>query len=216
MLVLASVSDSLVNVAVHIIRDLGLPGIFLLMAFDATGIPFPSEATMMFAGFNVFEGHHSLVTICIAGILGDLAGASLAYAIGYFGRVELLERHGGKLHLTARRMELAEGWFERYGARAILISRNLPIVRTFISFPAGAVRMPYPRFALMTFLGVIPWVVGFAVLGHAVGSKWNSWRHHLAYLDYAAAALIVAAIVYLVIRRRRRPPEVETAVDATS
>lgn len=215
MLVLASVSDSLVNIAVHVIRDLGLPGIFLLMACDATGIPFPSEATMMFAGFNVFEGHHSLVTICLAGILGDLAGASLAYAIGYFGRIELLERHGGKLHLTERRMALAERWFDRYGSRAIFISRNLPVVRTFISFPAGAVRMPYGRFALMTTLGVIPWVVGFGVLGHAVGSKWDSWRHHLAYLDYAAAALIVIGIVYLVVRRRRRGAQVEAAPDAT-
>jgi membrane protein DedA with SNARE-associated domain len=216
VLVLASISDSLVNVAVHIIRDLGLPGIFLLMACDATAIPFPSEATMMFAGFNVFEGHHTIPQVALAGALGDVVGACVAYAIGYWGRRELLETHGAKLHITPKRLELTERWFARHGSATIIVGRNVPVLRAFFSFPAGVARMPFWRFAGLTFVGVIPWVLAWSLLGHAVGSKWNSWRHHLAYLDYAVVALLVVGVVYLVIRRRRRGAEPQPAPDATT
>jgi membrane protein DedA with SNARE-associated domain len=216
MMVLASVSDSLVNVAVHVIRDLGLPGIFLLMACDATAIPFPSEATMMFAGFNVFQGHHTILEVVVAGALGDVVGSCIAYGIGYYGRRELLETHGAKLHITPQRLALAERWFEKHGSLTIAIGRNVPVLRAFFSFPAGVARMPFGRFALMTLIGVIPWVLAWSLFGHAVGSKWNSWRHHLAYLDYAVLVLLVIGVVYLLIRRRRRGAEARPAPDATS
>lgn len=203
MVSLASVTDSLVTLATHVIHDLGLPGVFLLMMLDAMAIPFPSEATLLFAGFNVYDGHFTLVGVIVAGVLGDLAGSAVAYSIGYFGRRELLEKHGAKLHLTARRLALTDRWFERYGARAILISRNVPVVRAFSAFPAGAARMPFGRFMLFTLLGVIPWVIAFTVLGNGVGSKWEEWRRHLAFLDYVAVALLVIGIGYLIYRRRR-------------
>jgi membrane protein DedA with SNARE-associated domain len=202
-MLLASVTDSLVTFATHVVSDLGLPGVFLLMALDATGVPIPSEATMMFAGFNVFQGHHTLLGITVAGVLGDLAGATIAYSIGYFGRLELVERHGNKLHITPARMAVAERWFARWGTPAVFFSRMVPVVRTFISFPAGAARMPYPRFAALTVLGVVPWVFGFGLLGREVGSNWEKWRHHLAFLDYLVVGLIVVGIVWLLIRRAR-------------
>jgi membrane protein DedA with SNARE-associated domain len=198
-----SVTNALVNFATNVVTDLGLPGVFLLMALDATGIPIPSEVTMLFAGFDVYRGHNTLLGVIAAGVAGDLFGGSIAYAIGYYGRLELLGRHGAKLHITPERLALADRWFERFGTPAVFFSRMVPVVRAFISFPAGAARMPYPRFLLFSLLGVLPWVTGLAVLGRELGSKYQSLQSKLHYVDLAVAALIVVGVIYLVIRRRR-------------
>jgi membrane protein DedA with SNARE-associated domain len=198
-----SVTNVLVNFATNVVADLGLPGVFLLMALDATGVPIPSEVTMLFAGFDVFKGHNTLAGVIAAGVAGDLAGASVAYAIGYYGRLELLERHGAKLHITPQRLALAERWFARFGTPAIFFSRMVPVVRSFISFPAGAARMPYGRFLGLSLLGVLPWVAGFAVLGRELGSRYTSLQSKLHYVDEAVLVLIVVAAIYLVVRSRR-------------
>jgi membrane protein DedA with SNARE-associated domain len=200
---IASVTNVLVNFATNVVADLGLPGVFLLMALDATGIPIPSEVTMLFAGFDVFKGHNTLPGVIVAGVIGDLAGGSIAYAIGYYGRLELLERHGAKIHITPERLAMAERWFARFGTPAIFFSRMVPVVRSFISFPAGAARMPYPRFLVLSLLGVLPWVVGFAVLGRELGSRYQSLQSKLHYVDEAVALLIVVGAIYLVVRNRR-------------
>ena len=146
LLSLASVTDSLVSLATHVIRDLGFAGVFVLtMSSGVVGLP-GSEPTMLFAGFNVFQGHLSLLGIIIFGVLGDLAGASIAYAIGYYGRVELLERHGSKFHVSPRRLARAHDWFERYGSPVIFVSRLLPLVRLVFPYAAGVARMPFARF----------------------------------------------------------------------
>src|SRR3954454_14579593 len=135
MLVLASVTDSIVTFATHVIRDLGLGGVFLLVFADAIGIPIAAAAIMLFAGFDVSEGHLSLAAVIVIGTLGDLVGSLVAYGIGSWGGHELLERHGRKLHITPAKIELAHGWFERRGAPVIAIGRNLPFIRTYISYP---------------------------------------------------------------------------------
>lgn len=202
MLVLASATDTLVTFATNVIDDIGLPGIFALMLLESACIPIPSEATMLFAGFS-FQGGGNLLAITAAGVLGNVAGSWLAYAVGYYGRTGVLERHGAKLHIRPAHLEWADRWFERYGARAVFFSRMLPIIRTFISLPAGAARMSFWRFTTLTVLGCVPWVLALAVLGQQVGGRWMQWRHNLEYVDYAVAVLVVAAIIYLVIRRRR-------------
>lgn len=204
--VTGSVTNVLVSFATHVVADLGLPGVFLLMALDATGIPIPSEVTMLFAGFDVFKGHNTLVGVILAGVVGDIVGGSVAYAIGYYGRLELLERHGAKVHITPERLALAERWFERFGTPAIFFSRMVPVVRSFISFPAGAARMPYARFLVLSTLGVLPWVAGFAILGREVGSQYPSIQNKLHYVDLAVAALIVVGAIYLIVRNRRARP----------
>lgn len=209
MLVLASVTDSLVSVATHIVNDLGLAGVFVLMVLESACIPIPSEATMMLAGFNVSLGHWSLVEITVVGVAGNLVGSWISYAVGYFGRIELLERHGSKLHISERRLHAADRWFARFGAPAVFFSRMLPIIRTFISLPAGAARMPFWRFTLYTVLGCIPWVLLLGFAGQQVGRNWPTWRHHLEYLDYAVLAAVVIGLVYAAVRwrtRRRRAP----------
>ena len=201
---IASVTNALVNVATTIINDLGYPGIFLLLVAGSAGIPVSSEAVMLFAGFDVYRGHFSLAGILIVGIAGDLTGASVAYAIGYFGRIELVQRHGGKVHITPERLALAERWFARHGAKAIPICRVLPLVRAYMSFPAGFAEMPYLRFLALSALGGVPWIAFWGILGRAIGSHYHSVEKNLHYVDIAAVVLIAAAIVYFLYRRRRR------------
>jgi membrane protein DedA with SNARE-associated domain len=210
MLVIASVSESLVNLAWHFVRDAGLPAIFVLMVAESACIPIPSEATMLFAGFAVAEpgsssAHHhlTLLGIVVAGVLGNLVGSWIAYGVGRAGRIELLERHGRWLHLKPSHLQWADRWFERYGDRTVLISRVVPIIRTFISLPAGVARMPFMRFTLLTLAGCIPWVLGLALAGEAVGHNWESVRKGFEYVDYAVLAGVVVAIAYAVVRRRR-------------
>jgi membrane protein DedA with SNARE-associated domain len=210
MLVLASISESLVTTAWHFVRDAGLPAIFLLMLAESACIPIPSEATMLFAGFAVAApgastAHHhlTLVGIVIAGVLGNLVGSWIAYGVGRGGRLELVERHGRWLHLKPSHIAWADRWFARYGAPAIFFSRMLPIIRTFISLPAGVAKMPFWRFTVLTLAGVVPWVLGLALAGEAVGGEWTSVRKGFDYVDYAVIALVVIGIAYAVVRRRR-------------
>jgi membrane protein DedA with SNARE-associated domain len=210
MLVLASISESLVNIAWHFVRDAGLPAVFVLMVAESACVPIPSEATMLFAGFAVADpggssAHHhlTLLGIVLAGILGNLVGSWISYGVGRGGRLELIERHGRWLHLKPSHIQWADRWFARYGAPAIFFSRMLPIIRTFISLPAGVARMPFGRFVVFTLLGCIPWVLGLTLIGKTVGSDWEQWKRHLHYVDYAVAALIVIGVIYLVVRWRR-------------
>jgi membrane protein DedA with SNARE-associated domain len=217
LIALASVTDSLATFATHVINDLGYAGIALLLTLSGViGVP-GTEVTMLFAGFNVYQGHLSMVGIIVAGVIGDTLGASIAYTIGYYGRRELIERHGNKLHVSASRLALAERWFDRYGSPTIFFSRWIPVARAAFPYAAGVARMPYVRFAAMAALGSVFWLGGLGILGYEVGSQWQSWRHHLSYVDYVGAALLVAAIVYIIIRvRRGRPGSGGPAPDAAS
>ena len=203
MLVLASLTDPLVEFATNVVADLGLTGIFILMLLESACIPIPSEATMLFAGFNVAEGEYSLLAITVVGSLANLVGSWVAYAVGYFGRVELLERHGRKLHISARQLAWADRWFERYGGPTVFFTRMLPIIRTFISLPAGVARMPFWRFSVLTLAGCVPWVLMLGFIGQKVGSNWEDWKDSLHYFDYAVAAAIVLGAAYVLIRRRK-------------
>src|SRR3954453_5763978 len=140
MLILASITDKLVTFATNVVGDLGLAGIALLMVPESACIPIPSEAMMLFAGFNVSQGKYSLFAAVAVGVAANVVGSWIAYAVGYFGRVELLEQHGRKLHVKKSDLERADRWFERWGSWAVFFSRMLPIVRTFISLPAGVAR----------------------------------------------------------------------------
>jgi len=203
VLALASLTGPLVNVATHLIGDLGYAGIVLLMTITGVvGIP-GTEPVMLFAGFDVYNHTLSLPGIIIAGVAGDLLGATIAYCIGFYGSRELLERHSGKLHLSHGRFERAHGWFERYGPATMFVSRFLPVVRAAFPYVAGVAEMPYRKMISFAALGSLIWVSGLAILGREVGHHWQNWRHHLEYVDYVGAAALVAAIVYVIVRYRR-------------
>jgi membrane protein DedA with SNARE-associated domain len=207
-MVVASLTDPIVQFAVDTVNSLGLPGVFVLMLLESACIPIPSEAIMLFAGFNVSEGNMTLFGIVAAGVLGNLVGSLIAYAAGYYGRIELLDRNR-LIHINRKHLEWADRWFDRYGSATVFFSRMLPIVRTFISLPAGSARMPLGRFVLFTAAGCIPWVLMLAIIGREVGARWEDWRGYLHYLDYLVIAAVVLGVVYLIVRRRRAAAQAE-------
>jgi membrane protein DedA with SNARE-associated domain len=194
--------DPIVNASTDFINATGLPAVFTLMALESACLPVPSEAIMLFAGFSVSEGELTLFGIVAAGVLGNLVGSWAAYAVGYYGRLELLEKNR-LIHVPPKYLRWADDWFERYGDATVFFTRMLPIIRTFISLPAGIARMPFWRFTVLTLLGCIPWVLMLGLIGKSVGDNWEEWRDHLHYIDYAVLAAILVGVVYLLIRRRR-------------
>jgi membrane protein DedA with SNARE-associated domain len=209
LLILASISESLVNATRDFVREGGLPAIFVLMALGSACIPIPSEVVMLFAGFAVADpgsshsSHHlTMLGVILAGLLGTLVGSWIAYAVGRGGRLELFERHGHLVHMGPAQIDRADRWFQRYGQPAVLFGRMVPLVRAFVSLPAGIARMPLGRFTVLTTIGSIPWVVALALLGHALGSEWTSVRKVFEYLDYAIVALVIVGLAYLGVRRR--------------
>ena len=209
-----SITDPLVQFAVDVIDKMGLTGVFLLMVGESALLPIPSEGTMLFAGFNVANGEYSLLVVTAVGVAANVVGSWIAYAVGYFGRVDLLEKHGRKVFIKPHHLHKADDWFERYGDATVFFSRMLPIVRTFISLPAGVAKMPFVRFTVFTTLGCIPWVFMIAFIGKEAGDNWESWKEHLHYVDYAVIAAIGIGIVWLFVRYRRRRGADTTAVDA--
>jgi membrane protein DedA with SNARE-associated domain len=211
LLALASITGPLVDLATNLIGSLGLAGVVILNTMTGViGVP-GTEPTMLFAGFNVYDGHLTLLGIIVAGVAGDMLGACIAYTIGFFGRRELLERQGSRLHVNPRKLERAQRWSEAHGAPVIAVSRCIPFARAVFPYAAGVAEMPFVRFAISALVGSVVWITGLALLGRAVGSNWSSWRHHLEYVDYAVVVVIVVAIAYFLYRRRRTPPAPATA-----
>jgi membrane protein DedA with SNARE-associated domain len=205
---IGDILDPIVRAATDMIDATGLTGVFVLMTLESACIPVPSEAIMLFAGFNVSTGDLSMFGIVAAGSLGNLAGSLIAYAAGYYGRIELLDRNR-LIHVNRRHLEWADRWFERHGSATVFFTRMLPIIRTFISLPAGVARMPLGRFVFFTLAGAIPWVLMLAIVGREVGERWEDWRDYLHYADYAVVAAVVIGLAYLLIRRRRGSAEWE-------
>ena len=210
MLLLASITDPIVEVATDVVAELGLLGIFVLMLLESACIPVPSEATMLFAGFNVSDGEYSMFAAVAVGSVANLVGSWVAYAVGYYGRGDILEKHGKKLHIKKSHLEWADRWFERHGDATVFFTRMLPIIRTFISLPAGVARMPFWRFSVLTLAGCVPWVFMLTFIGREAGDNWEKWKDSLHYVDYAVVALIVVGVVYVFLRRRRTPPDAAT------
>ena len=149
-LITASLTGPIVDFATNVIGDLGVAGIFVLMLLDSACVPTSSEAIMLFAGFKVADGRFTMLEVVLAGAAGNVVGSWIAYGVGYFGRIELVERHGKWLHITPKQLAWADRWFERHGDATVFFSRMVPVVRTFISLPAGVAKMPFWRFTLLS------------------------------------------------------------------
>lgn len=209
-----SITNDVVQWCTHLIGSWGLPAVFALMLLESACIPIPSEATMPFAGFAVSEGHLSLLGIVVAGVAGNLVGSWIAYAVGYWGGPPFVEHYGRYVLLRPRHLETSRRWFDRWGAPVVFFGRLVPVVRTFISLPAGFARMAFWKFTLFTVLGCLPWVLLLGYLGEKLGSNWGKVRPYLHYADYAVVAAVIALIVWLIVRRRgaKAAPPPESAV----
>ena len=202
-----------------IVGDYGLYAVFLLMLVDAL-LPAASELVMLYAGAlaaGALAGHDvtvfgeridstpwAYVAMAAAGTVGYTLGSVLGWAIGLYGGRPYLERHGRWLHVTPEKLDRAEGWFERYGDWAVLISRVTPVIRSFISIPAGIAEMPLARYTVLTFVGTIPWCFGIAAAGVALGASWERFHESFRYADYAIVGLVVAGVVALLVRARMK------------
>lgn len=187
----------------------GYVAIFLLMVLESACIPIPSEVTMLFGGALASAGFVSggtqlnLVAVALVGALGNLVGSWLAYGVGYVGGRPLIDRWGRYLLLRPHEIDRAHQWFERYGQRAVFLGRLLPVVRTFISLPAGVARMNVWRFSLYTLLGCLPWTFGLTILGYQLGERWDEVERVIRPFSWALAVALVLAIAWWVWRRVR-------------
>jgi membrane protein DedA with SNARE-associated domain len=197
------------------ISNYGYLAIFILMLAESACIPVPSELTMLFAGAlsagAVAGAHLNLVLAIAAGVAGNVAGSYLAWGIGIYGGRAAWHRWGRYILLRDDDIDRAERWFGRHGSKAVFFGRLLPVVRTFISLPAGLARMPAGRFGSYTLLGCIPWTAALACTGYLVGKNWGNVMSALHGPSYAFAALcgllVIFAIVMLLRRRRRERAE---------
>jgi membrane protein DedA with SNARE-associated domain len=201
-----------------LIGNHGIYAVFFLMAIDAV-FPAASELVMVYAGAlaaGAFPGQHvdlfgarisshawAFVVMALAGTLGYLAGAIVGWAIGLYGGRPLLERHGRWLHLTPPTLDRAERWFDRWDDLAVLIGRVTPVVRSFISIPAGLFRMPLWRYSSLTLIGSAIWAFAIAGAGYGLGKSYERFHHDFSYVEYAIVAGIVVLAAYLVVRWRR-------------
>jgi membrane protein DedA with SNARE-associated domain len=204
--VLAILNDLITD----LIGDFGYVAVFVLMVLESACVPVPSEVTMLFGGALASPGfagggrHLDVVAVGLLGTAGNLVGSWLAYWAGAVGGRALVDRFGRYLLILPHEVDRAHAWFERRGELAVFVSRLLPVVRTFISLPAGVARMPFWRFTVYTVLGCLPWTFALAWLGYELGERWAEVEHVLQPIAWAIAALIVAVGAWWIARRYRK------------
>src|SRR3989441_8941972 len=194
---IARIIEVLSGFIVATISALGYGGVVLLMAIESACVPLPSEIIMPFSGYLVSLGKMNLWAVSLAGAVGCVLGSLVAYWVGMYGGRPLIEKYGRYLLISHHDLDLADRWFGRYGEAIVFTSRLLPVIRTFIDFPAGVARMNLTRFVLYTFAGSLPWCLGLAYVGQKLGEQWNkddmlkTWFHRFDYLIGIAALLLV-------------------------
>lgn len=196
--------DILANFTTSTIGFMGYFGIFLLMLAESCGIPMPSEVIMPFSGFLVADGRMTLLMITIVGTLGNLSGSLLAYWISYKGGRPLIEKYGKYILISKHDLNLADKWFKKYGDWTVFFGRLLPVIRTYISFPAGISKMNVKKFAFFTTLGALPWTYLFGWLGVKMGANWESIRLKLHNFDMAIFIAVIALIALYIARHLKQ------------
>jgi membrane protein DedA with SNARE-associated domain len=186
------------------VRDWGYLAVFALMVPESACIPIPSEVTMAAAGWAASRGDLNLFLAALVGGVANLVGSLIAYAVGATGGRAFVNRWGKYVRLNPHHLDRAEAWFGRYGNGAVFWSRLIPVVRTFISLPAGSARMKLGRFSAYSLLGSLIWAFGLALGGYELGNNWNKLASNVEVVSYVVAGLIVLAIIVLIARSRRR------------
>ena len=196
--------DTLKHLIETSVADWGYLGIFVLMALESACIPIPSEVTMPFGGWLAADGHLDLWIVGLVGAIANLVGSWVAYAAGATGGRAVVLRWGRLVRVRPHDLDRAERWFERYGDQAVFWSRLLPVVRTFISLPAGMARMNLTRFSVYTLAGCLPWSYGLAYGGYVLGRNWERLATNVELAAYVVAALLVVGVIAAWLRARRR------------
>ena len=196
---------ALIETMEHWVTSYGYIAIFLLMLFESACIPFPSEVTMLVGGWYAADGRLDFMLVGAAGVLGNLVGSWIAYAIGRKTGRGLLDRYGKYVLIRSHDIDKAEVWWAKHGDAATFYSRLLPVLRTFISLPAGMAKMPFGKFTLYTFLGIIPWTYGLTYIGVVVGDNWERvYKFFDIPVLIISGALLIAAGTWYMRRRKQR------------
>jgi len=188
------------------ISALGYGGIILLMAIESACIPLPSEIIMPFSGYLVYTGELNLWIVSVAGAIGCVLGSLVAYWVGMHGGRPFIEKYGRYVLISHHDLDLADRWFDRFGEVIVFASRLLPVIRTFIAFPAGVSRMNLKKFVVYTFLGSLPWCLGLAYVGQKLGEQWDTnptLKTLFHRFDFVIGIAIVLAVIWWVWRHLR-------------
>jgi len=188
----------LVNIIVKVIGATGYAGVFVLMSLESCGVPIPSEVIMPFSGFLVFTGRLAFWAVVIFGTLGNVFGSVTAYYIGKIGGRPLIEKYGRYIFISKHDLDRADHWFNKYGQTTVFAGRLLPVIRTYISFPAGVAKMDIKKFLLYTFLGALPWSILFAWFGVKLGAHWDLIRDKLHNFDLAIVLVILFVVAFYI------------------
>ncbi len=196
--------NALIETMEHWVTSYGYVAIFLLMLFESACIPFPSEVTMLVGGWYAADGRLDFFLVGAAGVLGNLVGSWIAYAIGRKTGRSLLDRYGRYVLIRTHDIDKAEVWWGKHGDAATFFSRLLPVLRTFISLPAGMAKMPFGKFTLYTFLGVIPWTYGLTYLGVVVEDNWEKVYKYFDIPVLIILVVLISSALFWYLRRRKQ------------
>src|SRR6267143_1027210 len=214
---IARIIEILSGFIVATISAMGYSGVILLMAIESACIPLPSEIIMPFAGYLVSTGTMNLWAVAVAGAVGCVLGSLVAYWVGRYGGRPLIEKYGRYVLISHQDLDLADRWFGRYGEAIVFTSRLLPVIRTFIAFPAGVARMNLTRFVLYTFAGSLPWCLGLAYVGQKLGEQWNkdeTLKTLFHRFDFVIGIIALLAIVWWVRRHLRHLKEDRASIQS--
>jgi membrane protein DedA with SNARE-associated domain len=201
---------ALAGFVMSVIQGLGYGGVALLMAIERACIPLPSEVIMPFSGFLVSKGAMNLWGVSLAGAVGCVLGSVLAYYVGAWGGRPLVEKYGKFVLISHHDLEIADRFFDRWGQHAVFIGRLLPVIRTFIAFPAGVSRMRMAPFLVYTFVGSFIWSLGLAYVGVVLGDNWDTLKVYFHRFDAVIAAVIVVGAIWWIWRHIRSNRGTET------
>jgi membrane protein DedA with SNARE-associated domain len=198
-----AVFEALEHFMTEVIGDYGYYAVIVLMILESACIPIPSEVTMVFGGFLVSRGRLDFFWVGMLGTLANVLGSWLAYWVGLVGGRPLIERWGRYIFLRPHELDRAEVWFEKHGEAAVFVSRLLPVVRTFISLPAGVAKMPFVKFTVYTFLGCLPWTFALTWAGFLLGENWETFLKYGEPVSIAIGVVLLGLFVWWLIKRAR-------------
>ncbi|MFA6082499.1 MAG: DedA family protein [Patescibacteria group bacterium] len=195
----------LVNFVTNVIGQVGYAGVFGLMLLESANIPIPSEAIMPFAGFLVARGDLNIWWVVLIGTLGNLVGSMLSYWVGATGGRTLIDKYGKYVRLNHHHLDLTEKWFAKYGESSVFFGRWMPVVRTFVSLPAGLAKMNFTKFSIYTFLGALPFCYLLTWIGYKLGQNWEQIRPYFHYLDLLVLFVVIIWLLNLLLKKRTKP-----------
>ncbi|AYD39143.1 DedA family protein [Clostridium fermenticellae] len=196
--------ESLINLVIFILDKLGYAGVFLGMALESACIPIPSEAILPFGGYLSYTGRLNLISTIIIGTLGGTFGSIAAYYLGRLGGRPLVEKYADKLRLSKSKIEKSDQYFNKYGDKIVFYSRLLPIIRTFISLPAGISKMEFKKFTVYTFLGSLLWSIVLGYAGYKMGENWMKIHSLFHIADILVVLFIIGFVIYKIVKRYKK------------